>query len=1823
MNLFRKFLASLTPTLVLMALTLSLIGGAINVTPAHAATITVNTTTDEFGAGASCSLREAIQAANNNVAFGGCPAGASGADTISIPPGTYQLTIANAGGVNEDNNATGDLDILESLTLQGAGSGSTIIQAGTNNTNGIDKVIAANPLCSTVVNVTIDGVTIRYGRNSQPHPAADFSHTGGGIDYCAGGGSGAFTLSNSIVSDNTNVNAYGGALNMDAYLTPNYTATITNVTFSNNRTLHTTLEANGGAINIFGDQMTVNITGSTFTSNTTANPNSAGGAIFFRPSALTVGPTSSLNISSSTFSSNTAAGSGGAIAASTFGTGTAVSISNSSFTGNTATASFGGAIYLNGSVATTTPFNLSHLTITGNTAGSEGGGVYVGKSNVTMTKSFIVGNNAPTAKGLRKSVDAATATVTNNWWGCSTGPGAAPCDTVSTAGGTLSFSPWYRNQLTATTSPLVTNQTTSLTASFLTNSANTAVPLADISEIIGKTITWAGTNGFLYGLDLAVQPAGTATGFFQAASAGTAVISAQVNNDNIVPVSSNVLSLTVGKANTTTMVTNAATLASTPTVTGQPVTVTYTVTGAFGNSPTAPTGNVTVTDGTDSCTASAAAGTCNIIFRTAGVKTLTATYAGDSNFNTSFMSFISHTVNKADTTSLIVSMSPEPSVTGGTVTFNVSVSANSPGAAVAPTTVTGSVTVSDGGTNTCIATLTAGAGSCTIAFPHPGNFSMTGSYSGDTNFNASSTAPMLHQVNKADTTTTISSDLPDPSVKGEAVTVNFSVAVTAPGAGTPTGNVTVSDGTNSCTATAAAGTCDITFTTAGAKSLTATYVGDSDFNGSASSPATPHTVNKAATTTSITSDLPDPSVVGEVVTVNFSVSVTAPGAGTPTGNVTVSDGVDSCVGTVASGTCNITFTTVGAKSLTATYAGDSNFNGSVSSPATAHTVNKADTTTSITSDLPDPSVFGETVTVNFTVSVTAPGGGTPSGNVTVTDGVDSCVGTAASGTCNITFTSPGAKSLTATYAGDSNFNGSASSPATSHTVNKADATATITSDLPDPSVFGQTVTVNFTVVASAPGAGTPTGNVTVSDGVDSCNATVAVGTCDITFTTAGAKSLTATYAGDSNFNGSASSPVTSHTVNKANTTTSITSDAPDASIAGTVVTVNFSVAVTAPGAGTPTGNVTVSDGTDSCVGTVAAGTCNITLTTIGSRTLTATYAGDSNFNGSASTGEPHTVDGYATTTTITSDNPDPSVTGQAVTVQFSVTTGTGTPTGNVTVTDGTDSCIGTVAAGQCDITFTSAGVKSLTATYAGDLTHIGSVSASESHTVNKADTTTTITSDSPDPSSAVQVVTVNFTVVANAPGSGTPTGNVTVSDGVDSCVGTVAAGTCNLTLTTGGTRTLTASYGGDSSFNGSSSAGVSHFVDNSAPGVSITKAAGQADPTTAATINFTVTFTEAVSDFDDASDVDLSASTASGTLSTVISGGPTIYNVAVTGMTGSGDVIASIPASSAVDGVGNFNTLSTSGDNVVAWILDVTGPDTTIDSHPSNPSNNPSAFFGFSGADDHSAPGSLTFECQLDTGGFSACTSPHNLAGLSLGVHTFQVRAIDEANNTDPTPASYTWEVIEGPVSSLIGAACTDTSLQASGRMRFQFDTPSVSAITISLASNSNTTLVPNRGIRWAISGNRVTLYIQAAYAKTGVAELTLNVSDGLTTSPMVITVHVGGNGDDVMTGTAGYDLMFGMNGNDTLSGGGDADVLCGGLGRDTLNGEAGNDYLDGFYGNDTLNGGDDDDNLHGNAGIDTMTGGLGADFFSGGPGIDITTDYNVSEGDTKDITTP
>ncbi|MBW8801493.1 MAG: Ig-like domain repeat protein, partial [Streptomyces sp.] len=106
--------------------------------------------------------------------------------------------------------------------------------------------------------------------------------------------------------------------------------------------------------------------------------------------------------------------------------------------------------------------------------------------------------------------------------------------------------------------------------------------------------------------------------------------------------------------------------------------------------------------------------------------------------------------------------------------------------------------------------------------------------------------------------------------------------------------------------------------------------------------------------------------------------------------------------------------------------------------------------------------------------------------------------------------------------------------------------------------------------------------------------------------------------------------------------------------------------------------------------------------------------------------------------------------------------------------------------------------------------------------------------------------------------------------------------------------------------------------DTTKPDVAIEQAGGQTDPTSSSPISFTATFSEPVTGFT-AGDIDVSASVAGGTLTTVVSGGPSVYTVDVSGMTTDGTVIATIPAGVVQDGSANTNTASTSTDNVVTW----------------------------------------------------------------------------------------------------------------------------------------------------------------------------------------------------------------------------------------------------------------------------------------------------------------
>jgi CSLREA domain-containing protein len=266
-----------------LAIAVAVLGSA---TAVGAVTFTVNGTVDAVDvapgdgvcatAGGVCTLRAAVQEANAHV----------GTDTISIPAGTYTLSL---GGRDEELAATGDLDVTEAVIVAGA-SASTVVIDG----NGVDRVFDA------YADLTISNVTIEHGNPGAEAGGALISSGtlvmtnvvvtqnqgalfGGGIVNDGG----VMALSDVTVSDNTCAGscAGGGIYN-------NGPATLDGVTLSGN-----TADAGGG---IYSDQ-DVTLTNCTLSGNTS---NFMGAAI------KDSGATTLINV---TISDNTAGPDGGAV----------------------------------------------------------------------------------------------------------------------------------------------------------------------------------------------------------------------------------------------------------------------------------------------------------------------------------------------------------------------------------------------------------------------------------------------------------------------------------------------------------------------------------------------------------------------------------------------------------------------------------------------------------------------------------------------------------------------------------------------------------------------------------------------------------------------------------------------------------------------------------------------------------------------------------------------------------------------------------------------------------------------------------------------------------------------------------------------------------------------------------------------------------------------------------------------------------------------------------------------------------------------------------------------------------------------------------------------------------------------------------------------------------------------------------------------------------------------------------------------------------------------------------------------------------------------
>ncbi|HWE57295.1 MAG TPA: Ig-like domain-containing protein [Acidimicrobiales bacterium] len=672
-------------------------------------------------------------------------------------------------------------------------------------------------------------------------------------------------------------------------------------------------------------------------------------------------------------------------------------------------------------------------------------------------------------------------------------------------------------------------------------------------------------------------------------------------------------------------------------VTGQAVTFTATVTASAPGGGH-PTGNVEFYETPNSgvqtpitgCTSQALTGastdtatcTTGAFVASAGPYTIAAGYAGSSDYLSSNSSAVTQTVSKAST-STATSTNLSAYVSGQTITVSATVSPVAPGTGVP----TGAVAVSDGHSGSCTITLTAGTGSCTLS-ETPGDYTMTGTYSGDNDFSTSNGSAPAVTVSKASTSTATSTDL-SAYVSGQTVTVSATVRAVAPGTGVPTGTVSVSDGHgHSCTITLTAGTGSCTVSeTPGGYTMTGTYSGDNDFltsNGSA--PAV--TVTKAATTTTVSSGT-DPSVSGQTTTWTATVAIDSPGsasAASPGGTVTFEQSTD---GTQWSTVCNaqanswnstnqnaqITCVqnydaTSSGVQVEAIYSGDANFSTSTSA-GVVQTVNRAATSTSLASSI-DPTVSGQGTTWTATVTIDAPGtndltnptagiefeqSSDQGQNWTPISGPTSCAdqlmtwsgvtdqGTA---TCDQVYDADQNQvEVRAIYLGDANFAGSTSTGGT-QTVNPAATITQLTSGT-NPTISGQPMIWTATVGITSPGTAAvapPGGTVTLEQKlpgasgytpVPACtdvpvhwvsSSQVDTASCDQAYTSAQSGiQVEAFYNGDSNYVTSSSGPVTQN-VNPSTTTTTLTSGT-NPTISGQATVWTARVTVDAPGSAQP------------------------------------------------------------------------------------------------------------------------------------------------------------------------------------------------------------------------------------------------------------------------------------------------------------------------------------------------------------------------------------------------------------------------------------------------------------------------------------------------------------------------------------------------------------------------------------------------------------------------------------------------------------------------------
>jgi parallel beta-helix repeat protein len=909
---------------------------------------------------------------------------------------------------------------------------------------------------------------------------------------------------------------------------------------------------------------------------------------------------------------------------------------------------------------------------------------------------------------------------------------------------------------------------------------------------------------------------------------------------------------TATRSSTTTVISPAVVLPSSPTVTVQ--------VAAGDGGWLVPTGLVTLTDQVsgDSLGAATLDATGTAVFDNAalavGSHTVVATYAGDAYYDGSTNSSELDIAAAATTTT--VGTDTAQAVFGQTVTLNALVSG-----AIAPT---GVVTFGDGG-DVLGSDQVDGAGnaSITVATLAVGSHAISARYGGD-----GATAPSTDTndaavvVSQAASSLALTASPPVPQT-GKSVTLTAHAAAVSPGSGVPTGSVTFSDGgtTIGTDALDASGVATVVLPSAssGAHNVTATYSGDTDFIGSGSNGLTLTVVDEPSAT-SLSASTAN-SVHGQTVT--FTAQVTDAGGAVTDGSVTFSDATNGAVlgasGVDGNGNASVDTAAldVGDHTITADYSGDAT-DASSSAPSLDFTVARATAAVGATVTPTTPAA-GTHVHLHITVSVAEPGSGTPTGTVHVSDAVSGVLLTDAtldgSGAADVDLDAgpAGSRALTIAYAGDT---GVAPGSAPVNFAVGQVASTTVASADPATPAYGGLVNLSASVVG---GSITATGTVQFRDGTTvlgsagldaNGRATLAVSTLS-----AGSHAIVAAYGGDANdvASDSSTAPVVV-TVAQAISTTTLGADVTTAAH-GQLVTFTAHVSGVAP-----RGTVTLFDGANqlgAAQSLGASGTVVVksTALAVGVHELVASYGGDVTNAPSDSSSAPLTVEvDTAATTTALVATPTAPAAGAPVTLTATVAItapGQGIATGTVTFSNGgvalaSPVTLGSSAQAKLVVPSLPPGTNSLTAAYSGDANAAASTSPVASVTVPKRTASVTIAT-SAAPSVAGQSVTFTATVSDSA--GAVTDGSVLFSDlvgGVTTPLTTVAvdaAGHAQLTTAslTIGSHSIRARFLGGARDNASVTVSVAQVVGRAATSVTLVPSI------TSATLGTPVTLTASVS----------------------------------------------------------------------------------------------------------------------------------------------------------------------------------------------------------------------------------------------------------------------------------------------------------------------------------------------------------------------------------------